>query len=134
MGWDLCHDCAAGLPCSVGWQQLAICHVHALCLLRAQALTHLLFLPCCCSAKTKHLPRDVFGPPAPLEAKATFIAAIVNRAATGANFKNKVNSLYTELQRQQVAGGAVGLGARLGGPLPHLPARPGMGLQQRPGA
>jgi hypothetical protein len=89
---------------------------------------------CCCSAKTKHLPRDVFGPPAPLEAKATFIAAIVNRAATGANFKNRVNSLYTELQRQQVAGAAVGLGARVGGPLPHLPARPGLGLQQRPGA
>lgn len=93
---------------------------------------------CCCSARTRNLPRELWGPAATLESKAAFIAAILNRATAGQQFKNKVNSLYNELQREQqqqqqhhgaagggllgrgmLGGGGLGIGGGLGGGLQH---------------
>lgn len=65
----------------------------------------------------------MFGPPVTLESKAAFIAAVVNRAATGQQFKNKVQGLLKESQAEQqlqVAGGLPGPGARLAMTLPRL--------------
>lgn len=90
------------------------------------------------------MPREVFGGPAPLEAKAALISAIVNRAAAGTQLKAKVSDLYDKWQReQQQQQGAKGLGGApargvgmglsgLQRPLPQRPAGVGLGGQRRP--
>lgn len=85
------------------------------------------FLACtACSAKTRTLPREVFGPPVPLEAKSALIAAIVNRAATGGQLRNRASNLFSSLRREGQQAAAGGLGGLGGG-------RGGMSLQQRLG-
>jgi hypothetical protein len=90
------------------------------------------------------MPHEVFGGPAPLEAKAALISAIVNRAATGTQLKAKVSDLYDKWQREQQQqqepkglGGGSARGAPIGlsglqRPLPQRPAGAGLGAQRRP--
>lgn len=102
----------------------------------------------CCSARNKSLTRDVFGPPVPLESKAAFIAAVMNRAAAGNTFRNRIKALMHELQRAEqrqqagggIGGGGRGLGGGFGGGM--RPAPPGgllvqqgpRGMMPRPGS
>jgi hypothetical protein len=85
-----------------------------------------------CSAQTRTMPREVFGPPVPTEAKASLIAAIVARAATGQHLKNRVNNLYNEMQQDGArrAAGGMGLGGRAGSGGMSMQQR--LGLLQRP--